>query len=44
VKEYFEYYEFEELENKLNSMQIYTFVDPAISQKQEADNTAIVTI
>jgi predicted phage terminase large subunit-like protein len=25
-------------------MQIYTFVDPAISQKQEADNTAIVTI
>ena len=44
LKEYFEYYEFDELEEKLHEMQIYTFVDPAISQKQEADNTAIVTV
>lgn len=25
-------------------MHVATFIDPAISQKQEADNTAIVTI
>jgi hypothetical protein len=25
-------------------LEIVTFIDPAISQKQEADNTAIVTI
>jgi predicted phage terminase large subunit-like protein len=28
----------------MNDFQIYTFVDPAISQKQSADYTAIVTI
>jgi len=28
----------------LNTLKVYTFVDPAISQKQEADYTAIVTI
>jgi hypothetical protein len=25
-------------------LEIFTFIDPAISEKQEADNTAIVTI
>jgi phage terminase large subunit-like protein len=28
----------------LETMKVYTFVDPAISQKQEADYTAIITI
>lgn len=28
----------------LDSLKVYTFVDPAISQKQEADYTAIITI
>jgi phage terminase large subunit-like protein len=28
----------------LESLKVYTFIDPAISQKQEADFTAIVTI
>lgn len=27
-----------------SNLEIVTFIDPAISQKQEADNTAIVTI
>ena len=28
----------------LDTLKVYTFVDPAISQKQEADYTAIITI
>ena len=37
---------FMEYENHppLDTLKIYTFVDPAISQKQEADYTAIITI
>ena len=37
---------FMEYENppSLESLKVYTFIDPAISQKQEADFTAIVTI
>ena len=37
---------FMEYENPppLESLKVYTFIDPAISQKQEADFTAIVTI
>lgn len=38
-KEYFQYYE-----QVPENLKIYTFIDPAISQKQEADYTAIVTI
>lgn len=38
-KDYFQYYK-----EKPDNLRIYTFVDPAISQKQEADYTAIVTI
>lgn len=38
-KEYFQYYQ-----TAPSNLRIYTFIDPAISQKQEADNTAIVTI
>lgn len=43
-KEYFEYVDVEEVRNKLTRFNIVSFLDPAISQKQEADNTAIVTI
>lgn len=39
-KEYFQYYDIA----PMNKLKIVTFVDPAISQKQTADNTAIVTI
>lgn len=38
-KEYFQYYE-----HIPEWLKIYTFIDPAISDKQEADYTAIVTI
>lgn len=38
-KDYFSYYE-----RIPEILEIITFIDPAISQKQEADNTAIVTI
>ena len=38
-KDYFQYYG-----NLPDNLEIVTFIDPAISQKQEADNTAIVTI
>lgn len=38
-REYFQYYT-----DKPEQLDIVTFIDPAISQKQEADNTAIVTI
>ena len=44
VKEYFEYYEQEDVNSKIEEMQIVSFVDPAISQKQEADFTGLVTI
>lgn len=42
-KEYFEYYDHipEEVQDRLD---VISFLDPAISQKQEADNTALVTI
>ena len=40
-REYFQYYNDN---NRPNDLEIVTFIDPAISQKQEADNTAIVTI
>lgn len=49
-KEYFQYYERGDLisnttPRKFNkNLQVVTFVDPAISQKQTADSTAIVTI
>lgn len=39
-REYFEYYQ----QHLLPELEIVTFIDPAISLKQEADNTAIVTI
>lgn len=40
-RDYFQYYQ---EHNKPQDLEIVTFIDPAISQKQEADNTAIVTI
>ena len=43
-KDYFEYVWVEKVKDILPRMNIVTFIDPAISQKQEADNTAIVTI
>lgn len=39
IRDYFQYYN-----EKPTELEIVTFIDPAISQKQEADNTAIVTI
>lgn len=40
-RDYFQYYQ----DNiKPQDLEIVTFIDPAISQKQEADNTAIVTV
>lgn len=41
-KEMFRYFEEEELEGKY--LKYFTFVDPAISQKKEADNTVVLTI
>lgn len=41
-KEYFEYCEQSEI--KYQDLDIISFLDPAISQKQEADNTALITI
>ena len=38
-RDYFQY-----VDNIPDNLDIVTFIDPAISQKQEADNTAIVTI
>ena len=46
-KEYFQYYEkWDIIENRrfAKDMQVVTFVDPAISQKQTADSTALVTV
>lgn len=43
-REYFEYYEIQELDKLKDRLEIVTFLDPAISERQEADNTAIVTI
>lgn len=43
--DYFQYYTQEELQAiDLSRFRLYTFLDPAISQKETADNTAIVTI
>lgn len=47
LKEYFQYYRLEDLYVNWKIKPEYliaTFLDPAISQKQEADNTAIVTV
>lgn len=41
-KEMFRYYEEEELEGKY--LKYFTFIDPAISQKKDADNTVVLTI
>jgi len=41
-KEYFEYYD--DVSDRIHLMNIYSFIDPAISTKQEADFTAIITI
>ena len=46
-KEFFEYYDEAEILYQghwMKELEIVTFVDPAISQKQKADNTAIVTV
>jgi hypothetical protein len=43
VQSYFIAYDQHELESNKKFLDIVTFVDPAISQNQEADNTAIVT-
>ena len=43
-KDYFRKIDISEIADKFSRMHIATFIDPAISQKQEADNTAIVTI
>lgn len=43
-RDYFHYYDDLELNNVINRLNIVTFIDPAISQKQEADFTAIVTV
>ena len=43
-KEYFNYYDSIELSQVKQYLDIVTFVDLAISEKQESDNTAIVTI
>lgn len=43
-KDMFQYYEKGEIDDKIKRMHITSFIDPAISQKQEADSTAIVTI
>jgi len=43
-KDMFSYADELEIEWRIGRMDIVTFVDPAISQKQEADFTAIVTI
>jgi len=44
VPDMFEYYEPIDLEPIEDRLDVVTFLDPAISQKQEADSTAIVTI
>lgn len=41
-KEMFDYFDEEELEGKY--LKYFTFCDPAISQKKEADNTVVLTI
>jgi len=43
-KEYFNYCEDAEIEWRLSRLNITSFLDPAISKSQEADNTAIVTV
>jgi len=41
-KEHFQYYTPEQLESKY--LTYHTFIDPAISQKEKADNTVVLTI
>ncbi len=43
VQSYFIFYAQHELQSVMKHLNIVTFVDPAISQNQEADNTAIIT-
>jgi len=43
-KEYFKYYDPHSEEFKKKKLDYYTFVDPAISQDDDADNTVITTI
>ena len=43
-KEYFEYYEPQDLYDKTSRLNIISFLDPAISKTQEWDNSALVTI
>ena len=43
IRSYFTYYKDMEVQPLLKYLQVVTFVDPAISQNQEADNTAIIT-
>ena len=43
IQSYFIHYDQHQLESVKRHLQIVTFVDPAISQNQEADNTAIIT-
>lgn len=43
-KDYFQYYRLDEAWVNVKQMEKYLFIDPAISQKQEADYTAIVVI
>lgn len=41
---YFQYYEDYQLEEIKHRLDVVTFLDPAISKTQEADNTALITI
>lgn len=43
IQSYFIHYDQHQLESVKKYLSIVTFVDPAISQNQEADNTAIIT-
>jgi predicted phage terminase large subunit-like protein len=46
-REYFAYYDESEVRYQwkwMRDVEVVTFVDPAISQRQQADNTAIVTV
>lgn len=43
-EEYFKFCEPIEIETRINRMDIVSFIDPAISQKQEADFTWLVTV
>lgn len=43
-KDMFEYYEMQEIKEKVQRFNIISFLDPAISKSQEADSTWLVTI